>query len=100
MVSAWRCSLASGEPPRWTSARAARADLDLRTRRDLADIRQTGALNKDEFAVALKLIRDKVAGKELPQTLGAGLMPPSLRGESSSSLDKHSRVQLTHVLPR
>lgn len=57
------------------------ADLDL-TCRDLADIRQTGALNKDEFAVALKLIRDKVAGKEVPQTLPASLIPPSLRQSS------------------
>ncbi|ORY88628.1 hypothetical protein BCR35DRAFT_350864 [Leucosporidium creatinivorum] len=52
---------------------------------DLADIRQTGALNKDEFAVALKLIRDKVAGKEVPQTLGASLIPPSLRQGSLQS---------------
>ncbi|SCZ96092.1 BZ3500_MvSof-1268-A1-R1_Chr8-1g09998 [Microbotryum saponariae] len=46
---------------------------------DLADIRQTGALNKDEFAVALKLIRDRVGGKEIPAVLPVGLTPPSLR---------------------
>ncbi|KAK4049706.1 hypothetical protein OIV83_003981 [Microbotryomycetes sp. JL201] len=46
---------------------------------DLADIRQTGSLNKDEFAVALKLIRDRVTGKELPQTLPISLVPPSSR---------------------
>lgn len=48
-------------------------------RRDLADIRESGALNKDEFAVALKLIRDNLAGKELPNVLPVGLTPPSLR---------------------
>ena len=47
--------------------------------RDLADIRESGALNKDEFAVALKLIRDNLAGKELPQVLPVSLTPPSLR---------------------
>lgn len=47
--------------------------------RDLADIRQTGALNKDEFAVALKLIRDAVSGKEPPSSLPLSLVPPSLR---------------------
>ncbi|KAL8293725.1 hypothetical protein RQP46_000426 [Phenoliferia psychrophenolica] len=46
---------------------------------DLADIRESGALNKDEFAVALKLIRDNLAGKELPQVLPVSLTPPSLR---------------------
>ena len=60
--------------------------------RDLADIRQTGALNKDEFAVALKLIRDRVAGKELPQALPASLMPPSLRS-GSSGLRELTRVR-------
>ncbi|KAK4699907.1 hypothetical protein P7C70_g6347, partial [Phenoliferia sp. Uapishka_3] len=46
---------------------------------DLADIRESGALNKEEFAVALKLIRDNLAGKPLPEVLPLGLTPPSLR---------------------
>ncbi|KAK4056084.1 hypothetical protein OIO90_002815 [Microbotryomycetes sp. JL221] len=57
---------------------------------DLADIRQSGSLNKDEFAVALKLIRDRVSGKELPQTLPVNLTPPSLRqgGGSGSQIQR------------
>jgi hypothetical protein len=48
--------------------------------RELADIRGQGALNRDEFAVAMRLIVDKQAGKELPAALPASMIPPSLRG--------------------
>ncbi|WFD37051.1 hypothetical protein MCUN1_003943 [Malassezia cuniculi] len=46
---------------------------------DLADVTQSGELSREEFAVAMKLITDKLAGHELPQTLPAALVPPSLR---------------------
>lgn len=42
-------------------------------------------MNKDEFAVALKLIRDKVAGKELPNVLSLSMTPPSLRTSGASA---------------
>ncbi|KAM0787065.1 hypothetical protein ACM66B_006328 [Microbotryomycetes sp. NB124-2] len=61
---------------------------------DLADIRQSGSLNKDEFAVALKLIRDRVTGKDLPQTLPTSLIPPSLRqGGGAAAMSAPSGVQ-------
>ncbi len=50
---------------------------------DLADIRQEGYLNRDEFAVAMYLIRQQRSKREgaaaLPQTLPANLIPPSMR---------------------
>lgn len=46
---------------------------------DLADIRKEGKLTKEEFAVALRLINDKLAGKEVPSVLDVGLVPPALR---------------------
>ncbi|KAI4209762.1 MAG: hypothetical protein LQ351_007358 [Letrouitia transgressa] len=50
---------------------------------DLADIRSEGQLNRDEFAVAMYLIRQqrsKRDGREvLPQTLPQNLIPPSMR---------------------
>ncbi|KAL9608027.1 MAG: hypothetical protein Q9167_007114 [Letrouitia subvulpina] len=50
---------------------------------DLADIRSEGQLNRDEFAVAMYLIRQqrsKRDGREvLPQTLPPNLIPPSMR---------------------
>lgn len=50
---------------------------------DLADINSEGQLNKDEFAVAMFLIRQqrsKTTGRDvLPQTLPANLIPPSMR---------------------
>ncbi|KAN0062871.1 hypothetical protein ACQY0O_004692 [Thecaphora frezii] len=49
---------------------------------DLSDITQTGTLNKDEFAVAMHLINQQLAGKELPQQLAPSLIPPSMRSLS------------------
>ncbi|KAL8715652.1 MAG: hypothetical protein Q9225_006344 [Loekoesia sp. 1 TL-2023] len=50
---------------------------------DLADINSEGQLNKDEFAVAMYLIRQqrsKTTGRDvLPQTLPPNLVPPSMR---------------------
>ncbi|GAA5913224.1 hypothetical protein JCM5296_006858 [Sporobolomyces johnsonii] len=48
---------------------------------DLADLRNEGHLNKDTFAVAMKLIRDKVANPtaDLPESLPADFIPPSMR---------------------
>ena len=48
--------------------------------RDLADIRKQGKLNRDEFAVAMHLINNKLAGRDVPSTLPTSLVPPSLRG--------------------
>ncbi|KAL8727142.1 MAG: hypothetical protein Q9166_006238 [cf. Caloplaca sp. 2 TL-2023] len=49
---------------------------------DLSDINSEGQLNKEEFAVAMYLIRQqrsKTAGRDvLPQTLPPSLVPPSL----------------------
>lgn len=47
---------------------------------DLADIDADGQLTRDEFAVAMHLVRLVRAGKEpLPQTLPPALIPPSMR---------------------
>jgi len=50
---------------------------------DLADIKSEGQLNKDEFAVAMYLIRQQRGTKDgrgvLPTTLPLGLVPPSMR---------------------
>lgn len=50
---------------------------------DLADINCEGSLNKDEFAVAMFLIRQQRNNKDgrdpLPQTLPSNLVPPSMR---------------------
>lgn len=46
---------------------------------DLSDIQKQGRLNRDTFAVAMYLIRLKISGRDLPATLPASLVPPSLR---------------------
>ncbi|KAH6642361.1 hypothetical protein C7974DRAFT_99987 [Boeremia exigua] len=46
---------------------------------DLADINSEGQLSRDEFAVAMYLIRQQRKGDPLPQTLPSNLIPPGLR---------------------
>lgn len=48
---------------------------------DLSDITQSGTLTRDEFAVAMHLINQKLTGSELPQELSPNVIPPSLRGQ-------------------
>ncbi|KAI4116773.1 MAG: hypothetical protein LQ345_002865 [Seirophora villosa] len=53
---------------------------------DLADINSEGQLNKEEFAVAMFLIRQqrsKTTGRDvLPQSLPSNLIPPSMRQQA------------------
>lgn len=49
---------------------------------DLADINSEGQLNRDEFAVAMYLIRQQRSGAPLPAFLPPALIPPSMRNQS------------------
>ncbi|KAL7414092.1 hypothetical protein BDY24DRAFT_414779 [Mrakia frigida] len=60
-------------------------EVDLASIWDLADIRKEGNLTRDEFAVAMYLIRSKISGKGLPESLPASLVPPSLRQASAAA---------------
>lgn len=53
---------------------------------DLADINSEGQLSKDEFAVAMYLIRQQRKGDQLPTTLPPSLIPPSLRTPANQAL--------------
>lgn len=44
---------------------------------DLADLTQDGVLTRDEFAIAMHLINDKLAGRALPNALPPSLLPPA-----------------------
>lgn len=46
---------------------------------ELADISKSGKLTREEFYIAMHLIRQKKSGMELPLTLPACLVPPSYR---------------------
>lgn len=48
---------------------------------DLADVSSSGKFGKDEFAIAMYLVQQKLMGRELPQTLPASL---SLNANQSS----------------
>ncbi|KAI5207598.1 hypothetical protein E4T38_03311, partial [Aureobasidium subglaciale] len=49
---------------------------------DLADINSEGQLNRDEFAVAMYLIRQQRSGAPLPAFLPPALIPPGMRNQS------------------
>ena len=50
---------------------------------DLADINSEGVLNRDEFAVAMYLIRQQRTKQgDLPQALPPNLIPPSMRAQA------------------
>ncbi|CAE6514784.1 unnamed protein product [Rhizoctonia solani] len=50
---------------------------------DLSDINNDGRLTRDEFAVAMHLINNKLAGRELPTELAPSLIPPSFRAAAA-----------------
>lgn len=58
---------------------------------DLADIQGDGRLTRDGFAVAMHLIKGKLAGKNIPPSLPASLVPPSLRAATPTA-PKHSEI--------
>ncbi|WFD06563.1 hypothetical protein MVES1_001914 [Malassezia vespertilionis] len=49
---------------------------------DLSDLTQDGVLTRDEFAVAMRLINDKIAGRAIPDQLPPNMMPPGMRAQS------------------
>ncbi|KAH8716872.1 hypothetical protein GQ44DRAFT_624617 [Phaeosphaeriaceae sp. PMI808] len=53
---------------------------------DLADINSEGQLSRDEFAVAMYLIRQQRKGDRVPTTLPPSLIPPSLRTAANQSV--------------
>lgn len=65
---------------------------------DLSDIDDDGRLTKDEFAVAMHLIQTKMSGKELPQVLPVGLIPPSFRPPAPGTQSRVAPVQ-SHIEP-
>lgn len=61
---------------------------------DLADINSDGVLNRDEFAVAMYLIRQQRGSRDgrMPQTLPTGLVPPSMRKQIQPSAPENIPV--------
>jgi len=53
---------------------------------ELADMSKIGRLTREEFYIAMHLIRQKKSGMTLPTTLPACLVPPSLRQSSMNNI--------------
>lgn len=47
--------------------------------RGLCDMGSSGKLNKEQFALAMWLIKQKLRGIEPPQNLTSDMIPPSMR---------------------
>ena len=57
----------------------ARSDGHHSHPRNLCDMKQTGKLNREQFALALHLIQLKLKGAELPAALTPEMVPPTMR---------------------
>lgn len=65
-----------------------------------------GRLTKMEFAVAMHLIRTKLSGKDIPDTLPPSLVPPATLPESNTiiltqaaQVAEPEELPSTHVVP-
>uniref|UniRef100_A0A8C6NM69 Epidermal growth factor receptor pathway substrate 15 like 1 n=1 Tax=Nothobranchius furzeri TaxID=105023 RepID=A0A8C6NM69_NOTFU len=64
----------------------------------LADTKQTGKLNREQFALAMHLIQQKVnKGIDPPSALTSDMIPPSERTPTSDSTSSVGSVELTGI---
>ncbi|KAI9295710.1 hypothetical protein K502DRAFT_324181 [Neoconidiobolus thromboides FSU 785] len=61
------------------------SNSDLAEIWELADIKSRGSLSRDEFAVAMHLIYDRLNGNDIPLKLPKSLIPPGMRDSNSFS---------------
>jgi epidermal growth factor receptor substrate 15 len=65
--------------------------------RDLADLNNDGRLTRDGFAVAFHLIQGKLSGEEIPTTLPASLIPPSMQAATAPTTSPFQQPRLDSV---
>ncbi|XP_011312407.1 epidermal growth factor receptor substrate 15-like 1 isoform X2 [Fopius arisanus] len=69
----------------------------------LCDVCQSGKLNKEQFALAMWLIKQKLRGSDPPQALTPEMMPPSLRkakdggGVENNNISGYSNPELDMI---
>ena len=79
-------SFVTGEQAVGFFSRSQLPEDDLAQIWDLADITSNGQLSRDEFAVAMHLVRQQISRKgPLPTSLPPNLVPPRMRGPQASS---------------
>ncbi|KAL3481126.1 hypothetical protein BJX99DRAFT_219099 [Aspergillus californicus] len=84
-VDTTKAGVISGDQAVGFFTKAQLPEETLATIWDLADIDADGQLTRDEFAVAMYLIRQQYTGKgPIPQTLPPALIPPSMRQLNSA----------------
>ncbi|KAF8574173.1 hypothetical protein K439DRAFT_1628134 [Ramaria rubella] len=65
---------------------------------DLADLSNDGRLTREGFAVALHLIKSRLAGAEIPSILPSSLVPPSMRPFQPATTVSNPQPQLDLLL--
>ncbi|KAL7305666.1 hypothetical protein TKK_0001924 [Trichogramma kaykai] len=58
----------------------------------LCDMSQSGKLNKEQFALSIYLIKQKLSGKDLPNQLLPNMIPPSQRRKSQEAPVENNNV--------
>ncbi|XP_054277606.1 epidermal growth factor receptor substrate 15-like 1 isoform X2 [Macrosteles quadrilineatus] len=58
----------------------------------LCDMKQTGKLNGEQFALAMWLISQKLQGKDPPPALTPEMIPPSARGKSAENQPENNNT--------
>jgi len=61
---------------------------------ELADMNKVGRLTREEFYIAMHLIRQKKSGMKLPTKLPTGLIPPSLRKNNNKNLSMNNNTSI------
>lgn len=69
------------------------------TNRELSDFNKVGKLSKEEFILAMYLIKEKMGGKELPKKLEIGYIPPKFRVNTASLISPISSVNHADAIP-
>lgn len=72
----WRQGYVEGEAAVGFLSKSKLPPADLAKIWDLADMNHDGKLTREEFAIAMYLIRSKLSGKDVPRELPPSLVPP------------------------
>ncbi|KAI0698496.1 hypothetical protein BC835DRAFT_1413085 [Cytidiella melzeri] len=91
----WKAGFIEGDAAVGFMAKSKLPSHDLGRIWDLADIDQDGRLTREEFAVAMHLIRAKLAGGDIPETLPASLVPPA----NLATLPEHNATLTATTAP-
>ncbi|THH31741.1 hypothetical protein EUX98_g2439 [Antrodiella citrinella] len=90
MLDPWKHGYIEGEAAVPFMSKSKLSESILAKIWDLADSDTDGRLSREDFAVAMHLIKAKIAGREVPDTLPLSLVPPSPAGREAPVIEEAS----------